>query len=892
VNTSLRMVRLGAQQFWRELVAGQLKLLLASLGIAVFGITAVASLGERVRGAMTQQAGALLGGDVVLRSDVRPDARSERRFLSANLVLARSAEFPSMVQAHTDTQTLGSRFKLVQIKATSQNYPLRGAYRLRVAQASGERESTVSGGVPRGEVWVANRLRAELALDFGSPLKVGDLALKVSGFIVQEPDAGFDLAAIAPRVIMHEADLAATGLDQVGARIQFRLVGIGTPADVNAFARDKSWLMRGQSLITVRSANSAVQQGMARAQQFFALTLLAALVLSAAALALSSWRYAQTQLDGFAVLRTFGASTRMISTVLAVKVLLAGLCSTIVGIVLAECAQRGLAQLVQQQFAQTLPAAGLGSWGIAVAAAAILLVGFSAPTLLGVRHVPAMRVISRIATPQSPGAVLTSSAGLAAFFGLAVLVVGDVRLSVIVLGGLAAALLLLAGFGYASIQLLGRLRARLPTHLRLQTAGLVRRARVNTMAISAIGLSATALILLTLLRTDLLDQWRRSLPADAPNRFVINVQDDQLVDFRAALNALQINDVVLWPMLRGRLRSINGAPLNLARFTGVRDRRLAGREFNLSVSARLPKANALVDETGRAVSGLMFPPSVPGLSLEIEIAKMLGVKRDDILEFDIGGVPLRAPVLSLRKVNWESLQPNFFALASPAAWRITQTPEQTAEQTIGQVTELPTSANAASVTVDTTQAQNYPAASWMTALRVASGRTGALADSSTPQSLTALVAQFPNITVIDLDQVEAQVRQIADQASRAIELVFWFTVSAGLLVLLAAIHATQAERQTDAAVMRAIGASKAQLLSFDRLEFAWIGLLAGGIGAIAASAITLVLMQEIFQLRYEINFSVLALGTGGTVILVLSVGLIGTRRTRTAAPVDSLRAAD
>jgi putative ABC transport system permease protein len=513
--------------------------------------------------------------------------------------------------------------------------------------------------------------------------------------------------------------------------------------------------------------------------------------------------------------------------------------------VLAELAQRTLALWVQAQFALNLPAANYSAWGMGVLVAVVMLTGFALPMLLNLRHVPAMRVISRQSAPPKLSAWLATLMGVGALAALGFLVVANVRLAAIVLGGLGAALALLALFAAGSIYSLGRLRTRMGVRLRLQTAGLVRRIGVNTMAISAIGLSASALILLLLLRTDLLNTWRQSLPADAPNRFVINLQDEQLTDFQAALATQHIAPPTLWPMLRGRLRTINGVTLDLARFKAPRQRALAEREFNLSIASELPKANRLVDENGVSAPGAMFAPNVPSLSLELEIARLLGVKRGDVLEFDVGGVATRATVHSLREVNWESLQPNFFALLNQAAWK------------------------------------NSPA-SWMTAMRI----------DARSQSLDTLVAQFSNISVIDLDLIEAQVRRISAQASRAIELVFWFTFAAGLLVLLAAIQTTQAQRQRDCAIMRALGAQNAQLLSFDRLEFAWIGLIAGVIGAASASGMTALLMREIFQMRYTTNAALLSVCVLATMALVLAVGLFGTRHARQNSPIESLRAAE
>jgi len=394
--------------------------------------------------------------------------------------------------------------------------------------------------------------------------------------------------------------------------------------------------------------------------------------------------------------------------------------------------------------------------------------------------------------------------------------------------------------------LLRRVRPRLRGPLRYGLAQLGRRAGANIAQISALGLGLMALLLLTFVRTDLLERWQLTLAGDAPNRFILNVQDDQVAPVRDFIAARGLGEATLFPMIRARLIEHNGQPVRGEDYDGrsghpeedARNRRRAEREFSLSMAATL-------DSDNRVTAGAFWhgTPDAPELSVEDNFANGLGWKVGDILTFDILGERFRAPITSLRRVEWERFNPNFFVLASPGAL------------------------------------SNYPA-SHLTAIHVPPGD---------PRFTADLVQRFPNLSVVDLDAVLAQVRNTADQVSLVVQAVFWFSLLAGVLVLLAAVSASQDERLLEGSVMRALGARRHQLRWAQVSEFAAIGLLAGLVAALAASIMSAVVAHYVLSLPWSFNPMLTLVGAGLGVLVTGLAGLWATRRVISAPPALMLR---
>lgn len=827
-------LRLGWRLLRRDLRSGALRVLLAALVLAVMAVSSVGFVTDRAGRALDLQANALLGGDAVLRADAPLPAEVREQAEAAGLAHTALLTFPSMVR-------VGDALRLSELRAMDDGYPLRGAFRV-------QREPNGPGVIPEasprpGEVWLTRAGASQLGAQIGDAVQVGNRELRLGALVLDEPDAVVDYFNAAPKAFFHIDEMPATGLDQFGSRITYRVVVAGEPAAVERWvAAQKDGLARGQRLETAADARPEIRRALDRADRFLGLAALVSVVLAGIAIAMAARRHAEHQLDGCAVMRCMGASQNLLLGIHASELLWLGLLGTACGLGLAWLVQALLGSWLSAELGLAIPGAGwlpaLHGLGVAFA----VLIAFALPPVLALRRVSAMRVLRRDLDPGSAPAWLSLLLGVAGLGALLWWKAGDPTLAAIVLGGIAATLLVLALLALVLIAVLRRGRRHLSGVWRYGLASLGRRSAGSVVQVSALGLGLMVILLLTLVRTDLLSRWREALPPDAPNRFLINVQPHQVEDARNALLAAGAVDAALHPMIRGRLATVNGREVRGADYAdrGRRAQRLAEREFNLSFTERLERSD------NSLVAGRYWEPGTTSAELSVEqgFAESLGWDIGDEVGFEIAGSPVTGKVTSLRRVDWESFRPNFFVVMSPPTL------------------------------------EGFPA-SYIGAVHVA---------AEGQPKVDELVRQHPNISVIDVDAVLAQVRRTADQVAVAVEYVFYFTLGAGLLVLVAAISATQDERLLEGGVMRAFGATRAQLRGAHLAEFAAIGLIAGATAALAASAIAGAIASLVFDLPWRTDWLVAASGALAGLVGVTLTGLLATRSVVSAPPAVTLRA--
>jgi putative ABC transport system permease protein len=815
----------------RNWSAGELRVLLLALLIAVASVTTVGFFADRVQAALDRQANELLGGDLVVIGDKPVPAEFLEAAQRNGLTTAQTRTFPSMVSG-------GSGVNLAEIKAVSDAFPLRG--RIRVSDSPDKVGSEVAGGPKPGTVWIGSALAQRLALKVGDPLQVGRAHLTVANIITREPDSVLDYFGIAPRVLMHESDVAATQLMQVGSRVMYRLLVSGDTGAVQRFrAEMQPKIARGQRMEGVRDARSEVRTALERAQRFLGLASLLSVVLASVAVALAARRFSQRQIDAAAMMRCLGATQRDLFAVHAWQFVALGLAACILGSALGYAAQAVLAYWLSGFFTVALPLPGPlpGLRGAIIGF--VLLLGFTLPPLLRLRNVSTLRVLRRDLAAAEPLSLAAFALGLGVLSALIVWQAGDLKMGAIALGGFGAALVVAAVAGYAMIRLVARMRGAARGPWRYGLANLRRRTGASLVQIMALGLGLMAMLMLTLVRTELIVKWQQSMPPDMPNRFAINIQSDQLPDVKRYFGELKLATPDLYPMVRGRLQAIGTRTVSGGDFKDERAKRLVEREFNLSWAERARPDN-------RIVAGKFWEPeaSTPQFSVEEGLAKSLGIKVGDALTFDVAGSQFSAPVTSLRKVDWDSFKPNFFVIASPGLL------------------------------------QSYPA-SWITSFHLPAGRE---------EVVGGLVQRFPNVSVIDLSAIMAQFQRISDQVSRAVEFVFLFAIAAGVVVLFAAITSTQDERVFEGAILRTLGANRRQLTILQLAEFLTIGLLAGTIASAGAVGLSMALADRVLGIPYEVHWGLPIAGIliGG--IGVSIAGLIGTRRAVSSPPLQTIRA--
>jgi putative ABC transport system permease protein len=831
------------RQLRRDLRAGELRLLVVAVMLAVAALTAVGFFANRINVALARDARALLGGDAIVASDQPAPAGFAARAAELKLKVATQATFPSMARAR---ENQGGAARLVSVKAVSETYPLRGRLTLRGADGA---DQVLAAAPAPGRAWVDASLLDALQLRIGDALLLGDATLAIERVIVLEPDRGAGFAGLAPRVLINQADLESTGLIQPASRVTYRLAvaadGARGDAQVDEFvrwaeARQKADNLRGLRIESFASGRPEMRQTLDRAEKFLNLVALLAALLAAVAVAIAARDFAQRRLDDCAVLRVLGAPQRAIGWSYALEFVGVGLAASALGV--------GLGLAVHQVFvailgnlvsAAQLPPPGAMPALFGLGVGMTLLVSFGLPPVLQLARVPPLRVIRRDLGGLRPVSLLVLAAGIAGFVALLLAASSDWKLGGLAVGGFAAAVAVLAALSWLAVRALKAAvpESRAPRWLVLATRQVAARPAYAVLQVSALGVGLLALALLVLLRTDLIASWRAATPADAPNRFVINLQPDQAQPFRERLQSVGVTQYDWFPMIRGRLVTINGKPVGQEAFDDERAKRLVDREFNLSHQAATPLHNTVV-------GGRWTPDEADALSVEEGLMQSLKLKLGDRLGFDIAGQVRAGRITSVRKVDWGSMRVNFFVMFP-----------------LTKLDDVPVS--------------------YISAFRA----------PPVKGFDNALARDFPNITNIDVSASIAQVQQVLDQVVRAVEFLFGFTLAAGLVVLFAAVSATREARAREYAVMRALGAGAKLLAQVQRAELLGVGALAGLLAASAAVVVGALLARYVFEFTWNAAPWVPLAGALAGALLALAAGWLGLRGVLRRPVVETLRRA-
>lgn len=827
---------------WRQLrshwASGEVRVLFAALILAVAATTAVSFFTNRVESALASQGGLLLGADLVVSSDHALPAQflQQAQKVALKFTSMQSTqvlEFRSMV-------VRGEISRLAEIKAVNAGFPLRGD--LTIAQTESG-AGYIANTIPQaGSVWIEPGLAHQLTLKVGDALEVGERQLVVSAILLREPSRGGNMFNIAPRLLMNAADVPSTQLLQFGSRVKYQLL---LAADAPVIARYAVWakpqLARGEHMENVSEARPEIKNALEKSRQFLGLSAMVGVILAMVAMFLASLPFVQNSRDTYAMMRCLGASQRLILQILLAQTFMLALSGSVIGSALGFAAQAGLAALAGSLFLENLPAPG---W---MPLASGMLTGFATmlavvwPHLSGLRHVPALRILRRDADEGGAIGWLSFAPGIVVVAAMILWQAGSFKLGGIMLLAFAGLLAVIGCLAWVGGKLLQRLPATSNSALKLGLAGLKRRPLMAVAQIVGFSLGLMALILLALVRGDLLQSWQASLPADAPNRFIINIQAAQIDGVKRFFTQAGIAAEVL-PMVRGRLLAINNKPLNLKHYQDERARRLAEREFNLSWAAQMQSDNQVL--AGRWWSAA--ESGKPLLSLEQGLAESLGIRLGDQLTYDIAGSQITLTVSSLRKVEWDTLRTNFFAVTPPGVL-------------------------------------NQFATSYITSFHLPNGQE---------PKLNQLISDNSNFTVIDLTALMEQIRAIMSKMTHALEYVFAFSLLAGVTVLYAALVATREERVQEATLLRVLGASRKQIISAVLTEFFCIGLLAATVASVAASILAYYISVQVLNIPYHFNgqLALLALlALVGAALLVPFAAWLGIRGFLQQAPRQLLQ---
>jgi putative ABC transport system permease protein len=831
---------------WR---AGELRFLLIALIVAVSALSAVGFFIDRMRAGMQRDAHQLLGADLLVNADLplRQEWRDEAR--RRGLLLADTVTFPSMAQAGEGAQSVA---QLASVKAVSPGYPLRGRLKITTdAEQAAQARGGVTTSTPApGTVWVDAAVLSGLGTTVGGRLQLGQTRFTISALIANEPDRGPSFANFAPRVMLALGDLAGTGLTDAGARVTYRMqVAAPSLNDSAAVERYQAWLqerikadsVKGVRIESLESGRPEMRATLDRADRFLSLVGLLSAMLAAVAVAMAARRFMLRHLDACAMLRCLGLTQNQVSMMYLIEFALVGLAGSALGVLLGFGGHYVLLQLVGTLLGGEAPPVSALPALQGVATGMLLLIGFALPPILQLRNVPHNRVIRREQSAPKPMVLATYGFGVGVFVALLWWQAGDVKLALLTACGFLAGFGLFALVGWLGLASLKSLRGAIDHQSwRFAVTSLQRRRGATVVQIVSLALGLMALLLLTVVRADLMAAWRSATPADAPNRFVINIQPEQAPEFKLRLAAANVKDIVLYPMIRGRLVAVNGRAVTASSYPAEDARRLAEREFNLSSTRDLPATNEVV--AGRWYDDR---PGVAEASVEQGIAKTLGLKLGDTLRFDIAGQLVESKVTSLRKLEWGSMRANFFVIINPQA--MAGTPQ-----------------------------------TWMSAFHVPSG--GAALGN-------ALTRQFPNLTVIDVSGIIRQLQEVLDQVVKAVEFLFLFTLASGVLVLYAALMGSQDERSRESGLLRALGATRRQLSQAQWIEFALVGGLSGLLAASGAAALGWALATYQFKFAWSFSAGVWLAGLAVGVVCALAGGWLGLRDVLRRPPLETLREA-
>ncbi|MDD2685485.1 MAG: FtsX-like permease family protein [Gallionella sp.] len=822
----MSLPRLSLKLLRRDWRAGEWRVLLIALVLAVGSLSTVGLFADRVRQALQQQAQSLIGADLRLTS-TRPISPAYRELAQAhNLRVVQSRTFPSMVSR-------GEQVLLSEIQAVQAGYPLRG--QIEIDDGSAHAANTIPASTT---VWADERLLSRLNLKVGDEVGIGTKRFTVAARIVKDIDQSIGFASFAPRVLMNEADLAATGLLREGSRVSYRLMFAGDAQQVALFKSIlRERLSDNEKMEDVRDARPEIRTALERAEHFLGLAALTAAILAGAAMAMAARRFVLRHLDSCAVMRCLGAQQAQVLYLFLYQFVLLGTFAVLLGSALGYFTQAVLIESIAAMREANLPQPSVLPLLKAAVSGFALLLGFAFLPLLQLRKVSPLRVLRQELGLPEASAWLIYGLALVILAGLFLWHAGSLKLGMVVLFGLLAGLLLFGGSAWLLLQGLARYARFFQAHWRQAFFNLARHGRSAAVQVVALSLGGMALLVLTLVRGDLLESWQGKLPPETPNRFVVNIQPEQVQPVQDFFMRQSLLPPDLQPMVRGKLVEINARQIHSEDYAEPRARALVEREFNLSHMTQMPQWNELA-------SGVWWQAKANGqLSVEEGIAKTLGIRLGDTLTYDVAGSRFTARVTSLRKVQWDSMRVNFFVIASPDVL------------------------------------QDFPA-SYLSSFYLSPDKIGAG---------DALVREFPNVLLIDTGDVIGQVRGIMDQISQTMSVVFLFTLLSGLAVLYAALLATQDERTREVAILRTFGADAAYLRRLHLAEFCVLGSLSGLFAASGAVLLGWVLARFILDVPYQSGALIWLLGISGGAALVTVAGWLSMRRLVLMPPLAILR---
>jgi putative ABC transport system permease protein len=819
---------------WR---GGQLGLIVWSLVLAVAVVTSVSLLAERIERALTAESSSFLAADRVVRSGRATNPDWIAKAAQQQVQTAKVLSFASMVY-HQDDMHLAS------IKAVDDGYPLKGLLRRTTTPFTADPaliESVGYGPAP-GEVWVDARLLPLLNIELGDEIELGDIRLRATQIVVEEPDSGGSFGAFGARVLMNTADIPAAGIIVPGSRVTYRYLLAEGASGPDGFVSHMEWLKAQldvhERLITPDEAQASIASTMDKGRRFLLLAGSIGVVLAGIALALASYHFAAGQTQQVALLKSWGISARAVRSLYLQQSLWLGLGGSLLGLLVGYGFHELLISVVREWLPISLPMAGIRPWITGMATGLLCLGGFTLPALW---HLPAqspLAVLRQDVQVAPVSSLVRGLFGLAAVAGLLFWYSNSLYLSLAILAGFALTAVATVIIGLMLLRVGKTYGQKLGSVWRLASSNLWRRKSQSIIQMVGFSGAIALLMIMSVVRTSLIDEWRWQLADDAPNHFLLNVAPYELDGVRDLVTDQNLDTAGWYSMVRGRMTQVNSQPITEAQRDSHESFR---RELNLSWTKDLPEGNKLT--AGKWWDELDLTEDIAPVSLEDELAMELGLSIGDQLTFSVGGLIFKAQVASTRSLNWDNMTPNFYFLF----------PEGLLE--------------------------DYPR-THMTSLYIPPNQKLLVND---------LLRAYPTVQVIELDKIIDRIRTIVGQVTSGLEVMTALILACGVLVMFAAVSLSMAERLQESAILRTLGSSRQLILGIQLVEFTVLGLMAGLLAAIGAEAAVALLQRFMFDLPFSMHPWIWVTGPIAGAILVGALGVGYSRKAVVQPPLDVLK---
>lgn len=800
-----------------------MRLFCIAVTIACAVTFSISLLSDRLEQLFTQQSKEVLAADLVLTSTTPLDADQEAIVASAAVKSARTLVFQTMANANDD-------FMLTSVKATSSQYPLRG--QLQISQTPYGEVSASNSGPARGEIWVESRVLHQLNLSVGDSLNIGERSLPITRVLIFEPDRGGSFYSFTPRIMMHWQDIESTQVVQLGSRVRYGYLFAGESTPLDSLRKLLSETLRAnQSFTSIDEASAALATTLKRAYRFLHVTALIAILLGAVATTLVSYQYTQDMTYQYAVLRCLGLHSRKLTSAVLFPFILFTLVAIAAGLIIGAAAHNiilsGLANLIPEQ----LPRASIKPYLISALTALVIVASFTWPFLYKLLRTSPKLLLLKSETNQQSALIAIISVCLGIFI-LVQLSTSDWLISIAILLGLFIFTTATYFFVKLIFNLFVRLNQNRNAHAKLAARMLAANKRMANIQVIAIGVTIFCLALIYTLRDDMLSAWQSKVPADAPNFFVINLFEQDKDSFLAELQQLGLSSSGLYPIVRGRLSTINKRPVReVVSKESRRGDNILNRDLALTSAHDLPAENTIIQGNWHQTSN---PQSINTISIESELAEKLNLGMGDELEFTVDTATVKGEITSIRTVEWESFTPNFYMIFAP-----------------GNLDHLPTT-------------------------YIGSFR---LMQTQRPL-ISGLVKKFPSASFFDVDFLLKRIQGISKQISFAIEIILYFSLAASLIVFTAIELILNQSRIYSTAIYKAVGAQTTLIKRIFRTQFIIVGLSAGVFAYILNIIIGFVLTQFIIESEFVFNIKTAALCLLITPALIMISGLMSVSKTQ------------